>query len=179
MMMKLVALVLVLFSLQAQAGIYLEPYAGYISTKYSTEASGTYLGAAFTTDDTSSDGGVAYGGKLGYSIPLLGVGFDYLKAGDFTDLGPFLEVRLPLFLKFRATYIMASKGEEEEIGFSIKGSGLKVGFAFSLFANLTANLDYVMASYDEMDGTIEGYDIDKIEVKRNAIMVGLGFPFEI
>ena len=178
-MVKLVAFVLVLVSLKAQAGIYIEPYAGYLSTNYDTTVSGTYQGSAFTTDDTDTDSGVAFGGKLGYAIPFVAAGVDYLKAGDFSDLGPFLEVRLPVFLKFRATYIMASEGEEEENGFTIEGSGVKVGFAFSLFANLTANVDYLMTTYDKMDGTIAGFDIDEIEVKRNAIMVGLGFPFEI
>lgn len=178
-MLKLLALVLVIFSFQAKAGIYIEPYAGYVSNNYDIKLSGTYQSTSFSVDDSDTDSGAAFGGKLGYAIPLMALGIDYLKAGDLSDLGPFVEFRLPVFLKFRATYIMTSATEEEDYGFKLEGSGFKVGLAFSLFANLTANLDYITTSYDKLDGKIAGFDIDDIDVKRSAIMASIGFPFEI
>ena len=177
--MKLLALLLFLFCLHANAGIYIEPYAGYVSQKYDIKGSGTLSGTPFTIDDTDSDSGVGFGGKLGYSIPLLAIGADYMQAGDVSDLGPFLEVRLPLFLKFRTTYIMASKTKTDDDEFKFKGTGFKAGLAFSLFLNLTLNVDYISVKYDKLDGNISGYDFDSIDVKRNAYMVSLGFPFDI
>lgn len=178
-MMKLLAFALILFSIQAKAGIYLEPYAGYIANSYDIKLSGTAGGQPFTVDDTDNDSDPAFGGKLGYSIPLMAFGADYMKAGSTSDLGPFVEVRLPVFLKFRATYIMSSTTEEEDEGFKFKGSGFKVGMAFSLLAVLSINLDYITTSYDELDGKISGFDIDEVDVKRSGVMASIGFPFDI
>ena len=116
---------------------------------------------------------------MGYSIPLMAFGADYMKAGDLTDLGPFVEFRLPLFLKLRATYIMSSTTEEEDEGFKFTGSGFKAGVAFSLFAMLSINLDYITTTYDELDGKISGFTIDDVEVKRSAVMASIGFPIDL
>jgi hypothetical protein len=178
-MKKLSLIALLLCSVNAFAGIYLEPYVGYVANSYDVKLSGTTGGNPFTVDDSDNDSDPAFGGKVGYAIPLMAFGADYMKAGDVSDFGPFVEVRLPVFLKFRATYIMSSTTKEETEGFKFKGSGFKAGLAFSLLAVLSINLDYITTTYDEMDGTISGFDIDDVEVKRSAVMASIGFPFDI
>ena len=178
-MKKLLLIGLLLCSVHATAGIYLEPYVGYMSNSYDIKLSGTAGGSPFAVDESDNDSDPAFGGKVGYSIPMMAFGADYMKSGDVSDLGPFVEFRLPLFLKLRATYIMSSSTEEEDEGFKLKGSGFKAGVAFSLFAMLSINLDYIATSYDELDGTISGVDIDEIDVKRSAVMASIGFPFDL
>ncbi len=178
-MKKLLLIALLLCSVNAFAGIYLEPYLGYVANSYDIKLNGTAGGQPFEVDDSDNDSDPAFGGKVGYSIPLMAFGADYMKAGDLTDLGPFVEFRLPMFLKFRATYIMSSTTEEEDEGFKFKGSGFKAGIAFSLLAMLSINLDYINTTYDELDGKISGFEIDDVEVKRSAVMASIGFPFDL
>jgi hypothetical protein len=179
LMKKLLLIALLLCSVNAFAGIYLEPYVGYLANSYDIKVSGTVSGTPQEIEDTENDSGVAFGGKVGYSIPLMAIGADYLKAGELTDIGPFVEFRLPLFLKFRATYIMSSTTEAEDDDLKFKGSGFKAGLAFSLLSVLSINLDYIATSYDELDGSIPGFETDKVDVKRSAVMASIGFPFDL
>ncbi len=177
--MKWLYVILLLLPLSSMGSVYLEPYAGYGSGTTDILLKGTFQGTAFDDiDETNSDSGTAFGGKLGFAVPFFAAGLDYMNSEGLVNYGPFLEFRLPLFLKLRATYLTNSTAEEEENGFEFKGTGFKAGLAFSLFANLTLNLDYISTKYDEEKGSVSGFDLQTIDIKQNVIFLSLGFPME-
>lgn len=174
-----------IFSQSAHAFLYLEPYVGYEQSTVKSHIKGTAPAPinAFDLEDGDSLHGGVFGGRAGLSFLLLAAGVDYsmgtLSDTDVKDLGAFVQVTLPLGIKFGATYIIASelKGEDDGVSTVFKGSGLKLGIGYSFLPFIRMNLDYINATYDE--ATSSGVTFTSVDVKRSGGMLSLSIPIDI
>jgi len=155
---------------QAQAGILIEPYLGYIfsaDTKETGSGSGSF-------DYKYDYSGLNYGGRLGYSTFGLQVGLDYNMASydyetsnsttklkdayDFNAFGAFVGFKFPVLLRVWGTYYFNAELKDKDSGsggvytpsgskFNGNGFGLGAGFTGLPFVNI--NLEYRSFTYDE------------------------------
>lgn len=183
---------LVIAAVQAShAAILLEPVVGYnVSGKL--EANET----ADVSKDSSSGGGVAYGGRLGYQNMGFQIGLDYLKSNqalddkniksDFesSEWAAFIGFRFPILLRVYAGYIFSANGSmkvDADLGAGTQrydydhenGTGAKFGLGWTLFPFLDLNLEYRKITYDE--GKLSN-DV-KLDTTNNVFMLGVSLPF--
>ncbi len=176
--LRLMFLAIFLFPVMAQAGILIEPYAGYASLK----SSGTVdiSGTEGEIEESTLDG-MVYGGRLGVGISNFGIGVDYSQApqdtgSDLKNLGAFGMVSF-LNLRFWGTYIFSSEigvelADYNESG-AFKGSGVKVGLGWSVLPFVSLNAEYMMINNSKEDlNTITAVDQD-----LKGFLVSLSFPF--
>lgn len=159
--MKKLAVILALFmSVNASAGLLLEPYVGYALGKREN-ADGTGKG-----DVT----GLGYGGRIGWTLPLVFFAFDYSMGGfetkdkdsgikfdtDHTAMALVAGVSLPV-VRLWAGYLFDAEVEAKTGGSTVKfeGNGMKAGLGFKPvpFLPLSLNAEYIMTEYDKANGT--------------------------
>lgn len=143
-----------LMSSSAWAGLYLEPYGGYLvgTDDSSYTASGTSHGGKSNTH------GLIYGGKIGFGNMLVTAGGDYLAGSldgggtttTMENIGAFVQVNLPLLLKLSASYYFSGKDKWSSITGS--GNGFKVGFGFRMMPFVMLNFDYLSMNYNSLSG---------------------------
>ncbi len=73
---------------------------------------------------------------------------------------------------------MKSEVQESENGLEFKGKGIKTGFAFMLFENISANIDYFSNKYTDQKGNVSSFRLNTIDIKQSEVLNSLGFPFE-
>lgn len=179
--MKILRFLLLAFALSpmlAQAGILIEPYAGYASLTSSgtVDISGTQGEIEESTLD-----GMVYGGRLGVGISNFGIGVDYSQApqddgGELKNLGAFGMVSF-LNLRFWGTYVFSSQIAVELEDYNekgtFKGDGVKVGLGWSILPFVSLNAEYMMINNTKEDlNTFTGVDQD-----LKGYLVTLSFPF--
>src|SRR5258708_5969153 len=111
-------LIILLGAANAHATFYLEPYAGYFSGNINQEVTIVTPPISATADDSAS--GMAFGGKVGFGIPMFAAGVDYMsgsiKAGGTTtkttDIGGFFSATVPTGIKFSGTYFFSSQAKD-------------------------------------------------------------------
>lgn len=183
-MLKFVCSVLcvILGSSLAHAGLYLEPYGGSISGKLKTHA---VLGQQ-TSDVESTESTGMYGGKLGVSFIGLALGADYMTGGKenpITNIGGFLSYTFPIPLKLSASYFPSSQikdvtlfgSDNIEYKETFKGAAYKVGLGYCFLPLFAVNVDYVMHKWT--DAPLHG--LTSVEIKYDAVLVGLSFPISL
>ena len=171
------ALVLVSFAKPAAAGVHLEPYVGY--------GMGSWEMPGQSEDFT----GMAYGGRLGYTMLGFGGGVEYM-GGSFKDkadvdpstfkpkaLGVWVGYTFPVMIRAYGTYffdgkttVSDSSGDSE-----LTGSGMKLGVGFTALPFLSVNLEYFTNTWDEIDGTA----LPGFEVTAKGYMLTLSIPLDI
>jgi Outer membrane protein beta-barrel domain len=160
----------------AHAGIYLEPYLGYLS--------GT------STQQGSEDGkmkGVAFGARAGYSILGLAFGAEYATGqlkddstpeNDLTpaDAGVFVGYTFPILFRAYATYFPKSKWKSDDgtNSYDLEGKAMKLGVGFTGLPLVVINLEYLTNEFNKFDGQ----DLtNKIEGKAYMLSVSLPLDF--
>ncbi len=166
-------------SLSSFAGIFIEPYVGYLSVKHS----GDYDNYGDQLEvPTESGKGPAYGARAGYGIGIFGLGLDFMTSNlkeehDFkskiTNIGATLMVGLPL-IRGWAGYIFSSEYEldDSDIPGTEKGSGFKLGVGWTPFPLLSINLEYLMLKYDEA----KYENFQDVERDTNGFLLSLSMP---
>ena len=183
-MTKIIALIILLFSFNANAGVYVEPYAG---TETGEVTGKSYAGTTETKVDKDWSGS-SYGLKLGYAFldQTFGIGLDYMSGSytgednvdptladvdyDGEDIGAFVFLDLPLFVKLQATYFFSSTfdGTEDSIGkATYEGSGYKAGISFTMIPFIGINVDFIQLNYDDVDNPT----LTKIDIDRESVLV--------
>ena len=161
----------------AHAGVLIEPYLGYLTGK---------------VEQSSNDwdiSGVNFGARLGYKsfLGLMG-GLDYMTGkleddanpkNDVTpsQLGVFVGFEFPILLRVYGVYGISNKAEFKDSATTNKyegGDNIKLGVGFTALPLLSINLEYIMASYDEMDGNSLTNDLN---IKTYGLSVSAPFDF--
>ena len=164
--MKLLTIVLVLFSFNASAGFLIEPYAGIGS--FAT-TNGALSDAAELVEDDIEDGELSaesstvFGGRIGYSFLLLSAGIDYemdtFADGTRNTTSLFVGVDLPILLRFWAEYGLSSTyatTDEDLEDFDVTyDGGYSVGIGFTGLPFVSLNLEVENATYNFKDGDVE------------------------
>ncbi|MES2767849.1 MAG: hypothetical protein V4596_01780 [Bdellovibrionota bacterium] len=173
-MKKLILILSIFGATHASAGILLEPYVGYHIAK--GELSG------FADDDIT---GLGFGGRIGWTLPLVFIAFDYSMAGvetddgttktdaDYTAMGLVVGAALPI-IRVWAGYNFAAELEFDG-GSKLEGAGMKAGLGFKLpVLPLSFNLEYILNEYDESDGASIS---NKYEQK--GLFISVSAPFNL
>lgn len=171
---KLFVILSLFVATNASAGILLEPYLGYHIEK------GEQSGSA-DSDIT----GLGYGVRLGWTLPLVFIAFDYSAGGleaeaggtttdaDYTAMGLVVGASLPV-LRVWAGYNFSTELELDSV-LKLEGAGMKVGAGFKLpVVPISFNLEYIMNEYDEVAGITL---TDKYEQKGLFLSVSAPFNF--
>lgn len=134
--MKAIVLLLTLFSFSALAGPYVEPHVSYALSGEASESGLTNTANMYTYD--TSD--MSYGARVGWSLPFIAFGFDYMLSSDEFDMtgpeaqksalaalgtgtkdtwsgehmGAFVAVSLPILVRVYGSYYFKSKLEDQE-----------------------------------------------------------------
>lgn len=152
---KLVALVLVLVTSTAQAGLLVEPIIG-LNVNHKLEPK----------SDSYSGLGGAYGGRLGFQNYGFQLGLDYLASStdlddkDFKnnfksqDWAAFVGFEFPILVRVYAGYIFSATGDVNLTGGGkakmTDGTGTKIGVGFTGLPFLDINVEYRRGSYDSV-----------------------------
>jgi len=143
----LLALILTLTTINAQASLLIDPYigTGLMKTTYD-------LGSL----DDDSDNLTAVGARVGYQFLLLSAGIDYSKGsgGDFnfTNTSVFVGVDLPILLRAWAEYFLASSLDSDSSAlrnadFEFK-DGVSLGIGFTALPFVSLNLEVQNINYE-------------------------------
>ncbi|RME15305.1 MAG: hypothetical protein D6797_06865 [Bdellovibrio sp.] len=182
-MKKMTVFLTTLFAgLSLQAGIYLEPYAGYNIGTLSGTVSGVKI------DNAAK--GVVIGARAGMSLPLFYVAADYsISSGlkweipgsgadaSFQRLGATLGfTALPMF-DIYGGYVFSSKLKVDSVGYpdNFSGSGFKVGVGLTMLPFISINAEYLTLSYgNETVGSATYNDF-----KETAAVVSVSLPLDL
>jgi len=194
-MKKILVLLFLLISFNANAWLWIEPYAGY-DIAINTEVTG-----ADTSGITDLGyNGFVYGGRIGFAwkILLLGVdlngmtgssdieisGTEYNQDVTKSNFGVFVGLNFDLTLiGFRAwvTYFFTNNLGFHNSDLSLteaKGNGFGLGAGITFFKFLGLNFEYHFTSYDEFvysDGTTD----NDLEYKPSEIIISLSVPLNL
>jgi hypothetical protein len=175
------------FSSTANAGLLVEPFAGYdfsMSGEHKTSAGAT-------TEVKFSNFEV--GGRLGWIFNWLGLGieFDWKNPNwefndgtkfktSVTNFGAFLGLYLGKRAEWmvRGKYIFMGKAKSDKAAPSpfvteLKGTGYGVDLGYRFLHWLALNVEYTMNTYDDPGGINSGD-----ETKTSDLLVSLSFPLE-
>jgi opacity protein-like surface antigen len=172
----------------AQAGLLLEPVAGYSLSKFETDTAGS---------GEEKANGTSLGGRVGYQNLGFQLGLDYLRSNLSVDdndykedyvtneFAAFVGFEFPILLRVYAGYIFAATGEtQKDFGGVIgkqdievsDGTGLKLGVGFTVLPFLDINVEYRKGSFGEIK---IGSTKDDVDTDFSAVMVGVSLPFVI
>lgn len=171
----------VLFSSFANAGAFVEPYAGYEFG----EAEATAIGGA---SSSVKQKGFAIGGRVGYEFMLPWVALDvkYFTGKDDgtpetdikrTDMGITGGVTLPVVRPY-VGYILKSEAKSDDGTGEVKseGTGFKLGLGLTPLPFIDFNIEYSTYDIKKIDGAdISTYSLDKF--KANSVLIGVGMTF--
>ncbi len=140
------------YTATAHAGVFLEPYVGYASSK----ATSTVSGLGVTVSGSADYSGVGYGGRAGLKGRIFAMGGEYQAAklkssagGKFEpqDIGAFIGLFAPLGFRAYGTYFFSAKAG------SYKGTAWKVGIGYQMLILLSLNLEYINHDYKAIAGS--------------------------
>ena len=175
---KLAALVLVLVTTSAQAGLLVEPVLGFnVNNKLEQDS--------FDTKGI----GASYGGRLGYQNYGFQIGLDYLASSidmdedtfknnfKSTDWGAFVGFEFPILVRVYAGYIFSAKGEVSTDSGKAKmeGNGTKIGVGFTGLPFVDINVEYRRGTYDDVK--IGGVNSDDTDF--SSLMLGVSLPLNL
>ncbi|MCB0348265.1 MAG: hypothetical protein KDD37_05490 [Bdellovibrionales bacterium] len=169
-----------LYSSSAMAGLYVEPYLGYV---ISGDSEIKVAGSSISDGDLT---GASYGLRAGWSLPVMfafgleyqGGTLTYEVSGsadedyDFSAVGLFASAKF-IFVKAYATYFFDATIEDES-NTEYSGSGYKIGVGYTGLPFIAINLDYSVFNYDEASPSISGVDVDS-----TMTMLSVSVPFDI
>lgn len=153
-MKKILIIVALMFSVNSFAGILLEPYVGY------------HIAKSKQSGSPSSDiTGAGYGARIGWTLPLVFVAFDYSGGSlteknsggtsedfTYTAMGAVVGASLPL-LRLWAGYNFSSTAKFKTSG-KLEGDGMKAGVGFKMpVLPISFNVEYTIDTYDKLNGS--------------------------
>ena len=160
------SLVALLFTFNANAGIYIEPKIDYsFLTLESTLPAGSLKGSMV-------------GARLGYSLPLLTLALDYSKGDLDAELGAGASITgtstrtgatlifAPPILPFNVLVGYFNADLDTSIN-NYSGDGTKLGVMFTMLPFININLEYFTTSYD------------KDSLRDKGLMAGLSIDLDI
>ncbi|MBS1983898.1 MAG: hypothetical protein JST16_06975 [Bdellovibrionales bacterium] len=148
--------IVLLVSLSAQAGPYVEPAVGYTAGSLSQSGVPAISTHAFI-----------FGGRLGYRYDEYRFGIDYMmglgsgdqlgNSGSYrpTDLGVFFGYELPLMLEFYASVFVKSKAkiQSSENPADFSGQSYRAGLGWRGLSFCTIILEGIYRNYSKYDGS--------------------------
>lgn len=161
----LIALILG-FTVNANAGLLLEPYLGYNSTEIDIAGA----------DDAT---GLMIGARVGMTIlSTVFIAVDYSTGdmswdtdGDMTRLGVTVGADIPV-APLRA-WVGYYQSKFEPGNSKFEGDGMKLGLGLTMLPIIDINLEYLTGEFDEINGTsISGID-------ETSFMLSLSAPFDL
>ncbi len=140
---------LILSSQVSKASILVEPYLGYTLAEYDTGS-------------TSDANGIVLGARLGYELPVIWFGLDYMMTdqtvelspdqdGEASRLGLVVGATAPMGVRVWGAYYLSDSFEFDS-GTELEGTGIKFGVGFRMIPLLHLNFEYLMSTYDEANG---------------------------
>lgn len=167
---KVILAVSLLVGVSSQADILIEPYLGYHLGKWK---------AGSTSEDLS---GMVFGGRLGFSTLGFQAGLDYMGGelkddatpkSEFTvsNLGVFVGYNFPILVRVYGSYFFDAELKDT---FKLEGTAIRLGVGFSPLPLLDVNLEYMMGTYDKVNGSSINPD-----VKTDTYGLVLSIPFEL
>jgi hypothetical protein len=188
-----------IFTLQAQAGILFEPYAGYTIGNMKLETASTFPIAAMQNHSyTASADGFAYGAKLAWDFSGLYIGGEYQGARaqeklnsattptDWTNTSVFGILGWQMMNGLRFTGGMTivphksvEAGDPDPTIYT--GSAWKAGIGFRYHVPFAVNVDYIKYNLTKYKvGGSEGEVKDHFnKFDYSAFLISISFPFEI
>ncbi len=158
----------------AQAGVYIEPYLGYLTGK--TKGS-----------ESTDHAGPNFGARLGYSMLGLAFGAEYETAklkldstpkSDITptNIGAFVSYTFPILVRAYASYFPSAKAKLEvgTSSFEFEGSAMKVGVGYTGLPFVVINFEMQTTSFDKLEGLSLSEDT---KVTSYGVNVSLPFSF--
>jgi hypothetical protein len=194
----LAAAAVLIFTLQVQAGVLFEPYAGYTIGNMKLQTTSTFPVAAMQDHAyTASADGFAYGAKLAWDFSGLYVGAEYQAARaqqklsgattptDWTNTSVFGIVGWQMLNGVRLTggttvvpHKSVEGGDPDPTVF--EGRAWKAGIGFRYRVPFAVNVDYI--KYDLTKYKVGGSEGDvKDNFKKfdySAFLISFSFPFE-
>jgi hypothetical protein len=198
--LKLLFVFSFLVATSAQAGILLEPYAGYFSESFSGKVKNTN-----TTQDLKTTG-LGIGARAGYVLPVIPLWFalDYFMHPETSTNYSDTSTNTPADLKSSRSTLFIDVGTELPmlplrfwLGYAIMdnwhthnatnnydtdwtGSAIKLGAGYKVIPLLSLNLEYIMHTADKFKtagnpdrGATEVYD----DPKTTTIIFSVSAPF--
>lgn len=197
-MKKLFAIMAIAFGMSsaAQAGIFVEPYLGYLFGDLKWKSIGS------STEYTDNLGGVSYGLRLGYKFLLPWVAVDYTgfsgtgkigqpgqKDYDYSGyaLGGIVGVDLPVLFRFWGGYgfqnNMTKKGTSGGPDSKYTGTYTKLGVGFKGFPLISLNAEYIMNKFNKVDfgagSGVENVDQHFSTFDANLVLLSVSVPFNL
>jgi hypothetical protein len=184
-MTYLAVIATLVFSASAHAGLLLEPYVGYSIGKATGDLTGAGLPGGLPISIDEGTKGPVFGGRVGMSFLLLGVGIDGTFGttsgdnvdGKLTAVGPFVSVSLPLIRAWVTYYAKASMDTDNAVTGSptYEGNGIKGGVGFSLLPLISINAEYYSMQFDEEDSSI----LDTADITDKGVIIGVSVPLDL
>ena len=184
------------FTSQASAGLYLNPYLSYeaaaLTLKTGSATGNQSLAMALT--------GSGIGGVIAYSLPaLLYLGVDYststLNASSSTDplgllksttanrttLFAVVGAKL-IFLKAWAGMSLSDSVDATDL-FALKGSAMKAGLAWSMLPLVDINFEYIIHTYKDFSSASASYTLGDDQLYSaasfNTLQLSVSLPLNL
>lgn len=188
--------IIFVLGLQARAGLYIEPYVGYMEGTAKESESFTVLGQTVSASGQGNEHGVVYGGKLGLSFLGLAFGADYMAGtpnnsggqsgptSALSDIGAFVGFTFPVFMKVSASYFFSSQvtNVSETDANSVttyataKGNGFKITLGFTFLPLIAINLDYISHTWNNIP---MASTITALSASDSGGMLGISLPLSL
>lgn len=176
----LIVLGILASSLQANAGILLDPYLGKVDTEIETKIEAF---PALDSKDTVNNNSI-YGTRLGVKFSMFSLGIDYqVVSGDdrydedfsINNTSLFLGIDLPVWFRFWGEYFLSSNitGDTADTIDDLEmvnGYGLGVGFTGLTFVSINLEMENINYEY-----VVSGLDVEYSQ--KNTILT-LSIPLD-
>lgn len=172
--MKVLTLVLCLFSFNSFAGFLIEPYAGVGNYKVVYNDS--------LVEDGDNESMTTFGGRLGMSFTLLSAGIDYqldtIDEASRNTTSIFVGVDLPILLRFWGEYMISSNLEPDEGKTTYDfESGYSLGVGFTGLPFVSLNLEVEKTSYELGNDDIPA--LEGIKADWVSYLFSVSFPINL
>lgn len=162
------------FSVNAMAGLMIEPYVG--TGQYAT----TFDAASLSSSEESGKSFTTAGARLGYSMLLFSAGIDYemmnLDGDNLNNVNAFVGVDLPVLLRFYGKYTLSSSFDNDDLNDIEFKSGYAVGAGFTGLPFVVINLEVGAYTYT-FDGTaLSLSNEEELSAATTALTVSLPLP---
>lgn len=172
-MNKLILSAILLMCFTVKAGILVDPYVGFGTSKSTLDATSSNF-----DEDTQTAKFV--GGRLGYSAFLFSAGIDYqIMDDDEVDqknISAFVGFDLPILLRVWAEYFIDSDFESDKLTDVEFKDGYSLGAGFTGLPFISINLEVQTMNYD---AKIKALGNQQDEVQSAAYILSVSLPLDL
>lgn len=206
MIRALLLSLLVGFSLQAHAGLMIEPYLGYERTASKLTLTTAYGASLGTPDFNGTMTGSSYGLRLGYKFTMFWAALDYSGGASKNDvyysgqqdqditrssLGAAVGIDIPFLIRFwvgqnfQDEYTAKARNAANTLDLSdkYKGTSTKLGVGLNFLPIVSINFEYIMRKYTSGSGdSFTGattYDNSVTANDHSSVLASISVPFNL